>query len=73
MEGDEVDGVPSSYDQSSAIKGHDTVLVHHKTKYDQLVILGLAAKPKQSAFKRIARLFLPQAALLIHKKIVNRS
>jgi len=72
MQGDEIAGVPATYTQSNAIKGYRQIVVPQKTKFEQLVTLGLIHRPSSSKTKRIIRNLMPPMAVSVIQKFLDK-
>ena len=64
-------GVIAAYDQSNSIKGYRQLMVFHKTKAEQAIILGLT-KNRSKLLMRILHQLLPPLAISIFAKLASR-
>ena len=68
MQGEKIFGALATYDQPNSIKGYTQLVVLEKTKFEQLITLGLRTRPSASRAKKIARELLPPVALSLIRK-----
>jgi hypothetical protein len=72
MQGDDNLGVLATYDQPNLIKGYRQLVVLQKTKFEQLVTLGLITRPSASRTKKIVKELLPPVASSLIRKFSHR-
>jgi len=58
-----------SYDIENAVKGHTQIQVERVSRWDQLLILGLAQTPKFVRLKRLMTQIFPPVVTKILKKL----